>query len=318
MDISKIVVSTKASRWLLMQHNFALGENQLIDWLQETGQSWVHERESHLRQQHTISKLREHLKDEQFLPREQITKDRLLNASAVIVAGGDNQLQFAAQYISHTPAIPINSDPQSSYGGTIDFLPQDIDRMLHLLESDDFEISPWTRVEVKVAGQPTRYALSELMFSEPRRRFVSRIILEVENGKLQIPIPSSGALVTTGTGLTGHACSSGWYLPQKLRQAALERLSRSSSTGVYMMTEPFLKLPVDSNITEELVEKHHLFGFLEAGQTLKVHSATREGTIAVDSEREIPFRQGKIAHVRMAPDYPLNVIVKPSHPIELS
>jgi len=310
IDVSKILVVPKMSGWAREQADRALSQNKLMAAYAMAGRSYEGALASHIRQQESIALLRKLFTPQQFISREQLTPDVAAEASLIIVPGGDNHLQYVAGHVKNTPVVAVNSDPQSSFGGTIDFLANEIENMLPLLESGEYELVNWPRLQVLVDSQPVRYAVSEVTLAAPLRKRASRVLYDISGHSTQRAVPGSGVLISTGVGISGHFSSAGLYLPLELRREIVAKCCRRGRTAAILVTEPFLGKKLDFEITPEIVEQQLLFSYLEDGQEVVLRSIIPEGSIAIDGERDIPFPRDTIARVSFS-DRPLLVLVNP-------
>ncbi len=293
MNTSNIVIVPKMSKYELDLHMLRLTHDQLVAWYERTGIDSEKIIRSHEAQKQSLAEFKRLFDPEQFIHREQLTKEVADNADLVIALGGDNHFQYVSHFLDNSELIMgVNLDPARSVGELTYFTTQGFEEVLKRLERDDFEVEEWTRIEAISHGQITVPATSELSFGENIDSNMSRYIIEIRGERDEQK--ASGLLVATGAGSTGWYNSEGRYLFGEKGNVfpKTERIARFLARAPY----------------GELSRYTMLEGILREGEILTVRSLNdAEGVIKVDAIEKYPFEMGAEAVARIS-DNSLRVV----------
>ncbi len=292
MDLSRAIIVPKLSKYEMDMRKYGPSEDRLWRKYMKEGVNVQKIYQSHCRQHDSLSYLTTFFAKEQIVQRDDLTKEKALNASLVIAHGGDNHFQYVSHFVDSGLMMGINSDPLTSEGDLTYFTSAEFKKTLKRLELDDFDIELWTRLEATVDGKPVGLATCEYFLGESGRRDMSRHILEF-GGKSEEQ-KCSGLLVATGAGSTGWYDSACRYLHENGN-----RFSRAEKTAVFLVTEPYR-----GRLNGYSMPEHPIF----PGDELTVHSLNdSRGAVLCDSERGARFNRGSEAVIRIS-DKPLNVV----------
>ena len=326
----RIAVCPKTSLWRLLQHQRVLTSAALIDEETQVGRDSQSKIESDQRQMETWRKL---FGPDGIFPREQvyfrenITPDEMARWDAILVAGGDNHLQFVAQFVPpHIPLIGVNSDPrpQGSHGGLCAFTADEVEELVQRLDTGRYELVHWPRLEVQIGEGRKWFATSQVRFIAKDSDRTCRVRFGVyQEGDLdpvretQRAIPATGLIVAAPGGKTGHLSSAARFIPRVLRVEAARRWGRTTPIAYYVNQEPFFGgKPLEEDITPEEVKQEMLFGSLEVGEVMVVRSGTFDGEISIDTEWRETFTTDMIARLRIGSEHALKMISSPSLTLE--
>ncbi len=292
MNTSKIIIVPKLSKYTLDMAKYKLTSDQLAEKYRREGIDIERILGSHARQEEALSALKSLFTAEQFISRDELTREVAARAELVIALGGDDHLKFVSHFVDATPIMAVNSDPVLSNGGLAYFVASGFETVLRRLENEQFDIEEWARLEAMLNGSSVGLATSEFFLGEDRRRDMSRHILEFDGAKEEQRC--SGLLVVTGAG------SSGWYdAAGRFLHSEGDKFSPKAKHARFLITEPF-----GGRVTEYSMVK----GTLEIGQELVVHSLNdSRGVLTNDSIEEQEFNRGTKAVIRIA-DTPLGVV----------
>lgn len=308
----RILVLPKRSLWALLQHRRVLSSQTLAQEEQNAGRNPTGKMESHDRQEEAWDVLRSLFSIEQMPAREWLTPDLVASYDAVLVSGGDNHLQFAAQYIPKgVPVIGVNSDARAggSHGGLLYYTPEELPSLIDSLEAGEYSLEEWPRLEVEVEGKIPMYALSQLRFVglDPDR--TTRLQFRIDDGPLREPPPSTGFIVAASAGKTGHFKSACLFVPRSLRENVSKQWRRTSPVANFVVQEPFVgEMDMADDFSIEQIEQLGMFGSLGVGQEMVVTSGTFDGQIRIDTEWSLNFSSDRSARVRLASGNPLTVV----------
>lgn len=277
------VIVPKKSKWEMDQEKWRLSESGLRKHYFKNGMDAERIYQSHVRQQETISLLKEFFPSSAWCERDGWSQERARNSSLVVAVGGDNHFQFVSHFVERKKIIGINSDPFSSEGAILSFAPEDIPRLVRELENNTLTWNRWSRVQVwkngKKLGPP---ALSEVFLGEQNRLSMSRHILK--HGKMTEEQKSSGLLVTTGVGQTG------WF-HSAMSPRRIKHISPAENCFLFGATEPFAGRLSRARLTS---------GIVRGRGALRVQSLNDEqGIIGIDSWRTFDFLNGQKAVIRL-------------------
>lgn len=249
--------------------------------------------ESHARQQASLAKLVALLGSRARIVTGVQLKRKgarvLRGADLVIAHGGDNSLQFVAQYLTTTPLLALNSDPTSSEGALTSGSVDDFARVYRAGRLERAHIERWMRPVVYVNGKRVGLALSEIFIGARERIFTSRHVIEAAGKREEQK--SSGVIVTTGAGSTG------WYLSAVGDER--KTFARDAREARFVVTEPY---------RGKLTRYSLVSGTIRRTQKLTLHSLnSRGGLVALDAERVVAFDRGSIAVIKLS-DTPLRVL----------
>ncbi len=138
------------------------------------------------------------------------TKDSIplekFNSDLVLVFGGDGTMLRAAREVpGKIPLLGINCGAVG-YLMELDF--NNLKRSLPEIVKGEFAVEERTRLELKIKGQKTPYALNEVTISPIINQTLMHYTLEI-NGKKEKSDVSDGLLISTPTGSTAHNLSAG-------------------------------------------------------------------------------------------------------------
>lgn len=320
---NRIAVCPKTSLWRLLQHQRVLSSEALI--MEETaiGRDSARKIQSDARQMMTWRELfgpQGLFSREQVYFRENITPDEMAQWDAILVAGGDNHLQFVAQFVPpNIPIIGVNSDPgpEGSHGGLCSFNSTQVASLLHALEAGDYEQVAWPRLEIQIGSGRRWHAVSQVRFvaSDADRTCRVRFAIYPEGDQTALSetptaLPASGLIVAAPGGKTGHFSSASRFIPRPLRIEAAQRWQRTSTLAYYVNQEPFYGgKGIEEEISIEEVCRDMLFGSLEEGQVMIVRSGTFDGEVSIDTEWREPFPTDSIARLRIRKEYAMQIII---------
>ncbi len=308
----RILVLPKRSLWDLLQHRRVRSAEALMLEELNAGRNPSSKVESHDRQEETWDILRGLFSVEQMPAREWLTPDLVTSYDAVLVAGGDNHLQFVAQYIPRgIPVIGVNSDAHAggSHGGLLYYKPEELPVLIDSLEAGTYQLEEWPRLKVEVEGKLPMYALSQLRFVglDPDR--TTRLHYQIDEGPRREPPPSTGFILAAPAGKTGHFKSACLFVPKKLREEISGRWMRTSPIAHFVVQEPFVgEMDMADNFSVEQIEASGMFGALRAGEEMVVISGTFDGQIRIDTEWRLNFASDRKAVVTLAEDNPLTMV----------
>lgn len=220
---------------------------------------------------------------------EAVLKDQSIKYDIVINLGGDNSFTYVGLWLTDTPILGVNSDPERSVGCLTRWAihdTQSIYDMIEMLEFGEFQVQPWARLHATIDDNPILPASNEYYFGEMEANKMSRHVL-VHKGK-EYEQKCSGILFSTGAGSTG------WYSSIRGKQAAFDP---TWNIGAFVVREPYN--PVSGGCYA---------GEIAEGEEIVLYSLNDDGGIvSIDSWKEEKFVRGSEAHIYLGS--PLNVIV---------
>jgi NAD kinase len=210
----------------------------------------------------------------------------------VIILGGDNSFTKVSHYITTTPVLGVNSDPQRGSGHLLNWSindPLDATALKALLDDGDYKIEDWTRLEATVDCVPILDATSEYFLGERMRDKMSRHVVEYRGKSYEQKC--SGLLVATGVGSTG------WYKSALWPSCSWDKCMVRAKFGA---TEVF-------GVTGGLMSGMDIHE-LSSSEELVVHSLNDDdGCVSVDAWDHYDFHRGSTARITIG--RPLKVVV---------
>lgn len=224
--------------------------------------------------------------------------DTIKGYDLVIVLGGDNSFTKVSHFIdSNTAILGVNSDPIRSAGHLLSYSitdPQSIYKLCRIINSEQFIIHKWTRLEATLDGKIITPATSEYFFGERQRNKMSRHILVYEGHEYEQKC--SGIVIATGAGSTGWYSSAG--SDPKTGIPFKPPWSTREERASFIITEPF-------NNDARANHCGSIFGF---EKEIVLYSLNDDdGLVSVDSWEEYEFLRGSEARIRLSK--PLGVVV---------
>ena len=233
MEISKIVIVPKWSKYEYDLHRYGLTHEQLIAKYTAQGVDVKRVLDSHERQKKSLEELKRFFGQHQFVPRGEYSREIAAGADLVISLGGDNHLQYVSHFIDKGLVMGVNADILSSEGALDYFTAEKFEQVFKQLERGDFDIEEWTRLEAKVNGNPVQMATCDYLVAEDRRKDMSRHILEFRGRSEEQK--GSGLLVATGAGSTG------WYNSVYRSMHGTDGIfPRTETSARFLLTEPYI------------------------------------------------------------------------------
>ncbi|MFH0948964.1 MAG: hypothetical protein V1802_00580 [Candidatus Aenigmatarchaeota archaeon] len=291
MNISSIIIVPKMSKYELDMHNYKLSYGELIAKYRQEGIDEEKILSSHERQKKSREELRRLFNRNQFVAREELTKESIADADLVIALGGDNHFQYVSHFIDSSLIMGINSDPSKSEGVLTYFTTSNFESVLKKLEKNDFSVEDWIRLSAELNGYPVEMAVSEFYLGEKYRKGMSRHILQF-NGQTEEQ-KSSGLLVSTGVGSTGwYDSACGYIYSNGNKKPKTDRRAR------FLVTEPYR-----GKLTGYSIQH----GVLREGDKLIIHSLNDDGIVSSDSIEDYKFNRGAKAVITIS-DKPLKVV----------
>ncbi len=235
---------------------------------------------SHVRQQRAIQQLQEALQGRaDFIYREDLNADLVLQYNALVSMGGDNHFIYVARFAGPRPVIGINSDPRTSSGALVHFNTESfLACTKNPLFPDRFET--WTMIEGVIHYPDGRVVHTGPCISETgiRNAFadaMSRYYIRINDEEWEEQ-KSSGLLLSTGAGSTGwfHNC-----LPHTMQIYEDPTFARDEQIFRLVAREP------------GFYKQHYyryLYRTLGRGDILEIISEM-DGTIIVDAQPETSF-----------------------------
>ncbi|MBT3406273.1 hypothetical protein HN419_03830 [Candidatus Woesearchaeota archaeon] len=175
----------------------------------------------------------------------------------VIAVGGDGTFLEVSHYVTTTPVLGVNSDPQNSVGFFMSTNREKFEQAWQNIETA--KRNELSRLELTLEGKPLQQlALNDVLVAHSNPAATTRYILNTKEYK------NSGLLVCTAAGSTGWMYEeNGKVMP--LESTKLQYVHRGTR-----------------NATPQYAEQ------------LQVHSLTRQGTLYVDGNHlEYDFTLGK-------------------------
>ena len=292
IDLSKILVVPRLSKYEWDMREYKLGHDQLIEQYRRDGEDIGRILGSHSRQKESLEELKMCLHESQFIEADQLTREIAKNAPLIIALGGDDHFKYVSHFVDNNFILGVNSDIVRSAGALTYFTPKGFDSVLIKLEKGEFYVEEWIRLQAEVNGSKKSPAVSEYYLGEINRRYISshKLILSERSEEQKC----SGLLVVTGSGSTGWYDSANRYIfPNGNRVPKDEKFAR------FLVTEPY---------RGRLSGYSMLEGIIEEGRELIVVSFNKHnGILSADSIDDYGFKRGSVATIRIA-DKPLKVI----------
>lgn len=250
---------------------------------------------------------------DQIVDRDDLSPEKLLNASAVIALGGDDHLAYVTQSVlGQTPVIGMKADPMS-IGVILNCSATDLESVVSKIESADYKFEPWLRLKVSVDGQHMPPTLGTVLLGDKFSEYLSRNRVQIEDAEGNrlfgtegrgLEQRSSGVLLYSGTGSTGYAKGAARYIFPESK--TFPRTSR--------YIEMVLSVPSDSvpfaDGTHGLPKIMH--AVIHEGEKIIITSLNKDGGIvSLDSVFRVPFLRGSKATIEIDPE-PLWMIVPSS------
>ena len=295
MDISKIVIVPKITSLDYTMTQFHMTREDVFSKWKDDGMTRddiQNNLQAHENHHHSLSLLKRLFDEKQFVHRNDLNREYVAKADAVISLGGDDHLQYVSHFIESTPIISVNSDPIRSNGNLLYFTAQEIMDILPLFKKDEHILEQWTRLSATInAGKNVIHAIPAmsqyaLITEDPEG--MARMFVEL-NGQSEKQ-RGSGLLIATGAGLTGWYKGASLYMPKT-------SLSRTERAARVILREPWSDTPhVMSN------------PLLKEGDELLVTYFTHtEGRLSSDTYDRYSIVRGNKVSIRIS-DMPLNVV----------
>ena len=286
----KILIVAKQSKYEWEKQKFNLSHDELVKKYSKERANLPAILESHEKQLHVREQFKNVMPDSTMCFMDQtsyyLNKDEF---DLVIVLGGDNSFTYVSHWLTDTPVLGVNSDPERSVGCLTRWSindDSDIFDMVEMLDFNEYDIQDWTRLAATIDGKLITSASNEYFFGERIANKMSRHVL-VHNGK-EYEQKCSGILITTGSG------SSGWYNSISGSMAAFDP---TFQLGAFIVREPYA--PVKDGC-------YH--GEISLGDELTLYSLNDdEGHVSVDSWEEFAFTRGSEARICLG--NPLRVVI---------
>lgn len=291
MRVEKILIIPKRSKYQLDMHLLNLTSEQLLKKYLLEGVNINTILESHKAQIEGLEKLKKYFAPNQFIYRDLLTKEKLLEYELIISYGGDNHYKYVSHFIENQLLLGINSDPKRSEGALTSITSEEIDEFIPKILADNYEINNWTRIKFQI-NDKIGFATTEIYLGEKYRKYMSRHIITYEGNEEEQKC--SGIVIATGSGSTGWFDSSVRYLsPKGSYFGNQEQLAK------FIVTEPYRGKLNGSTI---------LCGNIKKGAELKIQSLNdSNGLLITDSIEEYAFPRGTIATIKVH-DIPIKVI----------
>lgn len=292
MNLNNIVIVPKLSKYEYDLFTLMLSHDELLDLYEREGINPEKILQSHKRQKEIQKKFEDKFPGKVIF-RNFFTKEIAKSADLVIALGGDNHFTFVSHMLADTPILGINSDPLTSEGVLLSSDSTKFDSLLKDLESDNFEIEQWTRLDVEINGVKIRQsATSEVFVGNKNRMMMSHY--RIKHKSHEESQKCSGLIITTGAGSTGWYNSASRYLFEDGNS-----FEKTSSLARFVATEPY---------RGKLSGNKLLHGELESDSDLEITSAHRDGgIIAIDSVIIKDFKRDKHLKISIS-NQPLNVL----------
>ena len=248
--------------------------------------------ESHERQKSTERAIATMLGVHHLVSRDQVSSEALRSAKLVLSIGGDNHLQYVAQFVEDTPLVGVNSDPEHSDGVLCSLTFEDLPHFLERLAQGNYLVEKWARADVETDGMPIGRALCDIGCGELHFFEMSKHLLNYR-GRQDLH-KGSGLLIATGAGSTG------WYSSVRRQSGALDSsFARTSPELRFILREPYAgRLP--ANTFPE--------GDVREGEELVLESLNdSQGIVILDSLTKAAFPLGSIMKVKLS-EHPLRVL----------
>ena len=285
MEISRIIIVPKPTKYELDMHKYRLSPDELVRKYDAEGVNKDDIISSHERQKKALSDMRDAFRESMFISADDLTRETAGRAGLVIALGGDNHFQYVSHFLADTPIIGVNYDPASSEGAVIYFSPC-AEHLRDMLLSDTFSVEEWTRLQAEINGMPIMPATSEYFLGEEQRKDMSRYVTEFHG--MAEKQKSSGVVVATGAGSSGwHNSASGHIHP------AGKIFPTIDAVAEFIVTEPY---------KGRLTHYSMLQRTMGEDDVLVVKSLNdSRGIVTSDAIEVYPFEIGATAVVRVWP-----------------
>lgn len=284
----KILIIAKHSKYEWERKKFSLSHREIVNKYNKERANLPAILKSHSKQLAVRDTFINVFNNSLFIMSDDIDKHNLDTFDLVIVLSGDNIFCKISHHVNNTPILGINSDPERSTGHLTSWAinnNSDVHNLINMLNSDNYKIKNWTRLEATIDGNKITPATNEYFFGERVSNKMSRHIL-VHNGREQEQ-KCSGILITTGSG------SSGWYNSVPNNKGIFDPTLK---LGAFIVREPYM--PTDDGI---------YVGDIGPGDELILYSLNDdEGLVSVDSWEEFPFTRGSEGRISIG--NPLRVL----------
>ena len=305
MDISKIVVVEKLSRYEYDQRLYNLTGKETIEKWRSHGESEekvAATLDSHNRQKESLAFARKLLPQSLFVSRDQITRELAHGSDLVVSLGGDDHLLYVAHFVNHTPLLGINSDPLTSNGKLLYFIAHDLESLVPRIEKNDVNYEFWTQLSGKACDGDKvvelPHAVSQYTIKTEDPDGMYRHIIEYRGE--QEEQKGSGFIAATGTGSTG------WYKGEtKYVSPHAYKFPRTEKSARFALMAPW----EPNDIPEGQVTSYKLYkGSLQPGEELSLtllgHGQCRVTSDALDKR---PLYRGNKVIIKLA-DTPLRMV----------
>ena len=285
IDLDRILIIPKKSMLECGQMKTGLSQDELIRIWRAQGANVDDILASPDIQGSNLTALKKIFKPEQFVNREDLTKDHIRQAQVVIAFGGDNHLTYLSHRVGGRPILAVTSDPVYSDGALIGLTVDRMPEALVALASGRYKIEKWTRADVEINGKIVGRGTSEVYLGELWKTDMSRYSV-ILNG-VEEKHKGSGLIIATGAG------SRGWrdaeYFPDPNIHYVWSRTSpelRYLATASHKGAKPCLASRV---------------GVIRPGDELVVVSRNdHKGVCSIDSHRYFKFQPGDRARITVS------------------
>ncbi len=218
-----------------------------------------------------------------------LIKKHLKNIDLVISIGGDGTTLSASHFLTNTPILAINSNPEKSVGALTTLVSEQVEERLKQITSKDFKEEKLERIEVFINNNPLPLlALNDVFIANKKAYLISKYKLKFKD-KEEIQM-SSGLLFSTGTGSTAWFKSSGGE-PFSPQSKFIKMLAREPYKG-------FGKIIKTYNLLKETI---HEDDYLEIIPLVP-------SVLAIDSIREYSLKPLDKVKIKIS-KYPLRRII---------
>jgi len=238
---------------------------------------------------------------QQIIERSFLPNFQFSGRDLVITIGPDGLVINTAKYLTQEPILALNPDPARVDGILIPFGVAEAGQWIERAMEGRAKIKPVSMARARLNDGQTLYAVNDLfigMKSHVSARYRIELDGQAENHS------SSGIIVSTGAGCTGWLqsivvgaarISQGLGLTvDEIPQPDDYRLDWSADALYFSVREPF---------TSKLSSANIVFGRIEAGQELVLHSHNPENGVIFSDGIEadyLDFNSGAIATIGLA------------------
>lgn len=169
---------------------------------------------SHERQLNNINLLKENIPDAKFIFHEELPFIDSDVFDLMVSVGGDNHFVHVSHFCGDKPVLGINSDPKTSTGALLGFLPEQAIEAIELITTNDdwqasFQVEQWSRIQGRAIYPDGKRinippCTSEISVRSKFHDYISRYLIRKEKGIFE-EHKCTGLLLSTGAGSTG------WY-----------------------------------------------------------------------------------------------------------